>query len=130
MSRALLLVKFPDDTVLVGCYQGTSDFASAWLETKEEVDKFECGYLGFDEYMQDKYPDWDYESAVGNITDECTVEIFSDYGNGTYWEGKASKEKKCITYGYFPFSDEMYSEGKYPKDGVPPWAEKFMEGNS
>lgn len=96
MSRAIALIKFNDGTILRGCYNGTSDFISQWLISDEELEqKYEGSCFSWDSKKWDNY-DNEYIDT-DEIYDAEDVEIFSDYGNGFSWNGKASKNNKVIT---------------------------------
>lgn len=92
MSRAGLRVLFPDGTVRCGIYEGTSDIADPWLyDTDEEAwDRSRTRH--------------DDEVPEGDVFD---VVIYSSYGGGFWWEGKAAKN--LITVG----------RETWPHDGTP-----------
>jgi hypothetical protein len=89
MSNATLKVRFCDGLILYGQYHGTSDIchpnlfdseAEAWAHRRQEV----AGSV-----------------ALG-VPREGTpepepVEIYSDYGGGWYWGGKACRKTKRLT---------------------------------
>lgn len=83
MSRASLAVLFPDGTVKAGIYEGTSDIVVPWLW--DDIDQaWEKGYPRGGRQTRK----WD-ERPVGEVYD---VVIYSDYGRGRWWEGRATKE--------------------------------------
>lgn len=89
MSSAYGVVRFKSDgKLLFYLYDGTSDICVPTL----------C------ENMDDIWKD------NGWLRCKCEhdepVEIFSDYGGGFYWEGKACRHCMCITKGLEPWSNE------------------------
>ena len=105
MSHAQGEVYKPDGT-LVGYYEynGTSDVAcpkivktaqelqAGWRNSNLEWIKCSCG----------KPP--------------ADVVIYSDYGDGFYWPGKACEECKCLIEPLMPYDDDAYDT---VKDGHP-----------
>lgn len=108
MSRASAYVKFPDGTVRAGIYNGTVDWMFPWLwDTSDEA---------WDHYTRtyaDRGPEersWS-EPPEGEVVD---VVIYSDYGRGSYWPGRAAKN--VIVDGLNPWDEDIDEE-----DGQPEW---------
>lgn len=100
MSHAMGKVRFPDGSVLHFEYDGTADVAiSALWDTPEQVQAH-----------------W-----RGSVRNTCVcghdepVRLFTDYGDGSHWAGRACRACKAITAGGLPA--ELDTE-----DGVPDWA--------
>lgn len=96
MSRAIALVKFNDGTIVRGCYDGTRDAISQWLITDEDLkEKYNGCCFSWD---SEKWDNYDNEYIDTNIINDAEdVEIFTNYGEGLYWNGKASRSKMVIT---------------------------------
>jgi hypothetical protein len=105
MSRAGLRVVFPDGEVRCGMYQGTIDVCDPWLYATDK------------EAWDDNRPSSRSlgEDPEGDVFD---VVIYSDYGGGFWWRGKAAKN--VITEG----RDWWYLE---THDGVPDEVKAFYE---
>ena len=56
-----------------------------------------------------------------------SVEIYSDYGSGFYWEGRACRHCKAITKSLEPWSNE--DEIVSITDGQPEWLKEIWEDN-
>lgn len=130
MSRALALMRFNDTgTILMGIYNGTVDcvyprmFPCEYFYNKEEdcYDIFNKEYNCLNAYI------------VEVIEKEATdVEIYSDYGGGFFWDGKAVESCGYIlphyrnpfytSYSFYEDCDEIDV-----CDGVPEWAEDFLK---
>lgn len=87
MSRASAAVRFPDGTVKFGIYNGTCDVMQPGLfdNPKDPWDAF---------YAKGKFEGqpgacWPAE-VVGEPED---VVIYSDYGGGFYWPGRATRNR-------------------------------------
>ena len=115
MSRAIALIRFKKTgNIYYGCYDGTSDIM----------------YASFTEYQNDfSIFNWcsehcyDYQKIDKNlINDEDDIEVYSDYGDGFYWDGKGSEEFRIITKHFTPW----YNDDSHYIDGKPDWVEEFM----
>jgi hypothetical protein len=107
MSRAGLRVVFPDGTVRCGIYEGTVDIAYPWLydTDREAWDNSRNGHRRGEE-------------PVGEVFD---VVIYSDYGGGFWWHGKAAKNvitEGCDTWPYNGTPIKVY-------DGMPERVREF-----
>lgn len=92
MSRSLVLVRFDDGTILHGCYHGNSDFVAQKLISEKELgEDYDGSIFKWDDKFGISY------TETSEIHDSEDVEIFSDYGNGFVWKGKASKSQQLIT---------------------------------
>ena len=87
MSHANGMVQFPDKTVMHFEYNGTSDVTVSVLwDTSEEV-----------------HAHW-----RGDLWNECKcgrdepVTLFTDYGDGFHWPGRACRHCRAITAGLEP----------------------------
>jgi len=60
------------------------------------------------------------ECSCGNDED---VEIYSSYGNGGHWKGRACKNCMVITVGFSEVDEYGYHTGW--ERGTPEWAEKY-----
>lgn len=110
MSNAIGMVRFEDGTIRHYEYYGSSDVCNARLyETAEE-----------------RSANWrnhkPAECLCGNSEE---VEIYSDYADGSFWEGRACKTCCAITAGRSPLWLE--DEGLYPveTEGQPDWVREF-----
>ena len=113
MSRANGLIKFKDGSIKWTIYNGTVDqMHPLYYNTNEEAWKG---------YKHDDYPE------VCKHEKE-TVEIYSDYGGGFYWEGKCCTTCKSIGYDYTdPYGDEITGENRLDyTDGMPEWVKEFF----
>jgi len=102
-------IKFPDGLILYTIYQNTADVMHYILYNSiEEAFKDHCN----------------------NINKKChceqgeKVEIFTTYGGGFFWEGKACRKCKTLISGYSPMPLEdqrgyIFYEPKNYKDGIP-----------
>lgn len=104
MSHATGLVRFPNGTVMWYEYNGTSDVCIPTLwDTFEEM-----------------WAHWRSKDPYNKCT--CSqsenVEIFSDYGSRFYWDGKACRNCKAITEGFYPY--ELDIDKDYIV-GTPEW---------
>lgn len=100
MSHASGAVKFVDGTILYFEYNGTTDVCIPPLwATQEEVE----------EHWRAEDARWDCICEVG-VWEE--VEIFTTYGGGFYWRGRACRGCNTIVDGLRP------SFGVYPDDNM------------
>lgn len=90
LSHASGKVKFNDGTVMHYEYDGTSD----WVIPK---------FYNTHEEMWDNWRKYEYieNHCEHDIED---VEIYSDYGNGFYWKGKACRKCNMIIGELSPFN--------------------------
>ena len=123
MSSAGAAVLFPDGEIRYGIYHGTSDVMnSALFATIDEA---------WDSWRDDRQRDrktWPRVRGLwedGDATEEWFVTIYSDYGGGFYWAGRATKDN--ITDGLQPYGMEHPYKPEYsepPRDmyrGAPDW---------
>jgi hypothetical protein len=106
MSRAIGYVKFEDGEIKRFLYSGTGDFCYSKL------------------YEQDENFDWDEceTNEWDNVINICKhkleeVEIFTTYGGGFYWKGKACRECMNIIKNLYPFELDL----EEIQDGYPKW---------
>ena len=130
MSRSLALMKFKDTgTILMGIYGGTTDFVYPKMFPCEYFLNIEKQYYSIFE-KEDECLNYNHEHI--RLEDATDVEIYSDYGGGFYWEGKAvEKYGYILPYYQNPFgvNHPFYFDdvGIIVYDGVPEWAKKFMK---
>lgn len=123
MSRAFGLVKFPNGNVYISCYDGTSDYMYSPLITKNDlVSKYDDSVFEWNSHVLKS------DSSIEDTLDtarkdggEEPVEIYSDYGGGFWWTGKASEKYMCITEGNSLWYIKDY------QNGCPEWAQRFMK---
>lgn len=122
MSRAIGLVKFPNNHIYIACYDGTSDFMYSPLITTDELQtKYDDSVFDWNDCAMDNYSAAKAALiAAENDNSAEDVEIYSDYGGGFWWNGKASEKHMCITEGNWFWDIVDY------QDGHPEWAQKFM----
>ncbi len=110
MSRASAEVRFPDGTIRYGIYDGTSDILQPRL--------FETTGEAWDCYQDDRRNLWDI--PYGHFPDDVAWQIFdvviySDYGGGSWWKGKATllgvESESCN-----PWENELREGRGYPWD--------------
>lgn len=124
MSRAIGLVKFPNGNIYISCYDGTSDYMYSPLITKTNLtDNYNGDLFGWNDYViEDACSETEAAlDAARKDNSEETVEIYSDYGGGFWWSGKASEKHMCITE-----ENSFWYVTDY-QDGCPNWAQEFMD---
>lgn len=139
MSSSWGLVRFPDGTVLVGKYHGTSDIFVPELLT---IDEWRQGgwealdALGHGPNSWDGRQRSDEERAADEADQECIeaaavgVDIYADYGGGTHWRGRANLAEKLLVEGLeWGTIDQYGPRGVYTgsihvpyENGTPEWA--------
>lgn len=100
MSRAIGLVKFPNGNIYISCYDGISDYMYSPLITKTDLtDNYNGDLFGWNDYViEDACSETEAAlDAARKDNSEETVEVYSDYGGGFWWSGKASEKHMCIT---------------------------------
>jgi hypothetical protein len=108
VSRATLLVQFPDGTVRCGIYCGTSDVAYGFLvDTVREA---------WDRYV-DHRDDVDHEVWQAAIYPEPEGEmedvvVWNDYGGGAWWPAKAARNRVVAPRDIMEIPDADYHSGK------------------
>lgn len=103
MSHANGQVKFKDGKIMHYEYNGTIDSAISHLYTTYE----------------EMEANWRKSSWLECICGEDeSVEIFTDYGSGFSWQGRACKKCCAITKGLSPYNYNVY---KTMRDGIPEW---------
>ena len=118
MSRGFALVRFPDGDIWVGCYNGTSDHLYARIYHDQNLDRWydiHKGDYGFD----------DVDKAT--VHEPC--EIYSDYGGGSWWAGRADRTIGVVTDGTEPYGVEGGKAIVEPRPmhrGHPPWVDKWI----
>ena len=98
MSRIIAYIKFPDNSIVCGCYHGTSDHISPWLITQKNLyDRYDGDIFAFDD---DQYANYDERCKdPKSISDSETVELWI-YGSDFMYECMASKSEMYITSGW------------------------------
>lgn len=86
MSSAPLAVRFPDGEIRWGIYSGTVDIALPWLFATDDE--------AWDQ-NQKQMRTWD-EKPIGEVFE---VDVFSYYGYGFWWRGRATKDLYLGPYG-------------------------------
>ena len=119
MSAATGMVKFKrTGNIYMCCYEGTSDIMIPYIFKPEEC--FYDGYYHAISYGRKLGDENNWE--MPNIEDIDDIEIYSDYGNGFYWQGKGSESAKYI------ISEINFGEFVYDyKDGTPKWVTDFWD---
>lgn len=103
----MVCVKFKDDTILYGCYNGTSDVLVSGLLDDPD-------YWHNAEFLK---------CTCGNHEE---VEIYNSYGSNEYWTGIACKTCKCITSDLsFCYDYDEYREPTNLKKGIPEWVKNI-----
>jgi hypothetical protein len=95
MSRANGIVKFDDTTEMYCIYDGTSDIMDNML--------FDDPNDAWENYRLKKYND-------SCSCDGENVLIYTDYGGGTTYTGKACKKHKCIVFDFNNFLECEYRD--------------------
>lgn len=104
MGTSLLAVKFNDGLILYGGYQSTSDIVI------------------FSKLVKD------YDDYEDKPCDDCNCKIvedvimYSHYGSGFYWTGKACRKCRVVVDKFEPFGD--YCGRNKPalfNHGIPDW---------
>lgn len=99
MGTSLGMIHFEDGTLLYAGYQNTSDVMNSIL--KESIE--------------------DYDDVTWGEGRECIcgndepVQIFTNYGGGFYWKGRACKQCKVLTEGHDPFDPDIEIINGYPE---------------
>lgn len=115
MSHSLGALKFASDNkVMFYEYNGTSDVCISHLyDTIKEV--------------SNNWGNHDWLSCACDKSEP--VEIYSNYGGGFYWKGKACRACFAITENCNPYDHVYYENDKYEMsamvDGLPEW---MLEG--
>ena len=123
MSASWGLVRFnKTGNIYMGCYEGTSDIFIPRICTPEECydENFDC-YCSIS-HCRELSRDEAARIFPDNVEDLDDVEIYSDYGGGSYWSGTGSESLKMLKTGVNP-----YEEGLDESDGMPDWVVKFCE---
>lgn len=102
MSSAILLVRFPNGDIRFGFYFGTSDVALPKLITEP------------DGWYDLKGTPWPSSAELASLEGVEDVEVYSDYGGGFSWPGRATRD--WLVEGHDPF------DGDRDHDGTPQWA--------
>lgn len=108
MSRASVAVLFPDNTIRYGIYDGTSDILQPRLfaTSREPWD----AYYG----AVDMHPPSGYDASSA-----ATVLIYCDYGGGSEWEGKATRDYVVSECDAMQIPIEAITD--YDLDSEPSW---------
>lgn len=112
MSKSEGAVRFNDGKIMFFIYDGTSDICISSLHETA----FEAWQNRKDAKCRCKENEKYYES----------VEIYSDYGNGFYWKGKACRACKVIASGLDPWGC-YFEEGSSITNGKPDWYIEYLE---
>lgn len=107
MSHANGEVRFNDGNIKHFEYNGTSDICIPKL------------YDNYEE-MKDNWRKYKKENCSCKHAEE-PVDIYTDYGGGFSWKGKACRKCMMITKGNNPFDEDIIKN-----DGIPDWAEKSL----
>ena len=107
MSRAYGVVRFQsDDKLLYYLYDGTSDICVPSL----------C------DNIDDIWKDNGWKKC--NCNQDEPVEIYSDYGGGFYWQGRACRHCMCITEKINPWEECKLKE---ITDEQPQWISEIWK---
>ena len=111
MSRASMVVKLADGTVRYGIYNGTVDVCwEPLFDTLNEAWDAWQRYYGRDgDWVMPDMPDAPEQDAL----------IYSDYGGGWWWEGRATYNRVVGPRDWDEFYDLMHDE-------VPDWAAQAL----
>ena len=109
MSSAYGVIRFKSDgKLLYYLYNGTSDICNPSL--CDDINDVWCSH------------DW----TECDCRQDEPVEIYSDYGGGFYWNGRACRHCKAITEKLEPWSDDE-DEIVSITDGQPEWIKETKE---
>jgi len=104
MSHAGGQVKFSDGIIMHYEYDGTSDWCIPKLyDTHKEM---------WNNWRKYEYEETNCEHELEDVI------IYSDYGNGFYWLGKACRKCNMIIEGKNPYP---YDDDIFPTSGRPEW---------
>ena len=123
MSASWGLVRFnKTGNIYMGCYEGTSDMFRPSICTPEEcynerLDCY-CSIMHCRELCEHRGT-WIFPDNVDDLDD---VEIYSDYGGGSYWSGTGSESLRMLKTGINPF-EECLNE----TFGIPDWVIEFCK---
>lgn len=123
MSATWGLVRFnKTGNIYMGCYEGTSDMFRPRICTPEECydEKIDC-YCSII-HCRELSKDGSARIFPDNVEDLDEVEIYADYGDGSYWSGTGSESLKMLKTGINP-----YDEGLDETDGMPDWVIEFCK---
>ena len=137
MSRSLALIKFLDTgNIYMGVYNGTVDVLYPYIFPKEKCwDPVSQGYCYLD------YVDKNFEmleaktEPIVDSTQALDVEIYSDYGGGFFWDGKADENACKVLDEYLnpwgknypdPWTGDT-SDCIFITDGKPEWVKEYMK---
>lgn len=124
MSAAFGLVKFKTTgNIYYCCYEGTSDTLNTYICTPEECydEKLDC-YCAIS-YCRELCARKGWKTLDG-VTDWDDVEIYSDYGGGSYWDDTGSESAKMLKPTLDQWGDLVRLN---EKSGIPEWAKEFLE---
>lgn len=138
MSRALALVRFKDSgNIYMGCYSGTSDVMYPYILPPEKCKKSDIGMYDPIGCISE-FCNCHTERPIYNESEISDIEIYSDYGGGFFWDGKGVERLGYICPDYqnpWRTSYGNWWEGDPGDDilivdGVPDWAQNFMDNMS
>lgn len=119
MGKAIALVKCKsDNSIWIGRYNGVSDCVEVYFEPYSKNYDF---WDLMDKIRNTKYPEPPYQ--------EESCEIYSDYGNGFWWEGTFDRNKRYVVKGgcLDSMAYEIYGYEPEIHHEVSEWAKSVLE---
>lgn len=111
MSSSHGLVRFDDGVVMYFTYNGTADVCHSHLYRTET------------QLLQH----WKFQASCDcKCAKQENVDIWSTYGGGFGWSGKACRECCLITHGLDPYDDESIKLKYKSGNGKPDWVPHGM----
>jgi hypothetical protein len=110
VSRSSLVVLLADSRIRYGIYEGTSD--TCFERLFEQYDD------AWEAYIRGTISDFPATDSV-----EQDAEIYSDYGGGFWWPGRATSDRLIGPLDWDSFYESML-------DGCPDWAKEALENRN
>lgn len=119
--KSIGLVKFTKTgNIYYACYNGTTDIMLPFICAPQECYDEKLGVYHPIQCCQQR-KNIKFPNDIGDLDE---IEIYSDYGDGFYWNGSGSESIKMIKNYLNPF-DELKDEEV--KDGKPQWVIEFLK---
>lgn len=124
MSAAFALIKFKNTgNIYYGCYEGSTGVLIPFICTPKECYNIQDEYYSPIDYCRNLDKKSETWKIPNNIIDLEEVEIYSDYGNGFYWQGNGSESIKMIENYLMPWESDIEIV-----NGQPKWVKDFLKG--